>query len=108
MEVSLGVAAYSDCPNNYVCLFEDPSWGGRIVRWYVANTAISDLGIYTFNDRMSSWVNNSPYDARWFYNGSYGGTTRCMNAESGSAASLGGDDNEASSFRIYTDAVACT
>ncbi|NHC47599.1 peptidase inhibitor family I36 protein [Motilibacter aurantiacus] len=108
MEASLGPAAYSDCPNNYVCLFENASWGGRLIRWYNANTAISDLGLYTFNDELSSWVNNSPYDARWFYNSSYGGTTRCMNAESGSPSSLGGDDDKASSFRVYTDAVACT
>lgn len=107
---SLGAMAYEDCASGYVCFWENASYGGR--RLQFQDTGLrSSMADYSFNDQMSSWRSRRSLDARWYYNTGGDGTSRCM--ESGAANSnvgdggLNFDNDEMSSFRIYTNDTSC-
>lgn len=106
LQVSLVPMSLSDCPSNWLCLWADASYTGRMLRWSDPGTR-DDLSAYGFNDQMTSWANKTNYDGRWFYNAGFTGTTRCMQPHS-SAINVGSTDNDkASSIAIYTDGAAC-
>lgn len=103
-------AAYDDCDSGYVCFWADKSYAGR--RLQFRDTGLrGDMRDYSFNDQMSSWRSRRALDARWYYDYSGTGTSRCM--ESGSSNSDVGsglwntDNDEMSSFRIYTNDTSC-
>ncbi|WP_164479266.1 peptidase inhibitor family I36 protein [Nakamurella antarctica] len=104
--VSLTAKSFADCPSGWVCLFAQASWGGRMLKWSDPGTA-ADLSSFSFNDQMSSWANRGPYAAKWFYNAGFAGTSRCMQPYTSNSYVGSSDNDEASSFRIYTDAAAC-
>jgi peptidase inhibitor family I36 len=96
-EVSMGPTALSDCPSGWVCLWQDGSYSGRMLKWSSSGTAIAHLSDYGFNDEMSSWANKGSHLARWWTDASYSGTRHDMPA--GSSSAHGGGDS-ASSFKI--------
>ena len=51
----------SQCPSGWVCLFQDVGYNGRMVKNRQVTSHAQWLG--TFNDKASSWVNNSNHDA---------------------------------------------
>ncbi|MFK0247742.1 peptidase inhibitor family I36 protein [Amycolatopsis azurea] len=104
--LSLSPKAPGDCASNYVCLWEhrDFSRNGRRLQFHDAG--LHNLVDYGFNDKMSSWYNRRSVDARWYYNIG-GGTSRCMQAGARSAYVGNGDNDQATSLRIYTSGSAC-
>jgi len=60
-------AAATDCPQGWFCLFENSYYGGRMLRFQYSG----DLVSYGFQDRASSYINNTPYtvtlrDSHWY------------------------------------------
>ncbi|MFE6613120.1 peptidase inhibitor family I36 protein [Amycolatopsis sp. NPDC057786] len=102
--LSLSPMAPGDCAANYVCLWENRDFTGR--RLQFRDPGLKNLVDYGFNDQMSSWYNRRGVDARWYYNIG-GGTSRCMQAGARSAYVGNGDNDQATSLRIYTSASAC-
>ncbi|MFD5246041.1 peptidase inhibitor family I36 protein [Amycolatopsis sp. NPDC058340] len=103
-KLSLSPMAPGDCDANYVCLWQHRDFNGRRLQFQSAG--LKNLVDYGFNDQMSSWYNRRGVDARWYYNiGS--GTSRCMQAGARSSYVGSGDNDEATSLRIYTSASAC-
>lgn len=107
---SIEPAAYDDCSSGYVCFFQDKSYSGRMLQFHDTGLR-GDMRDYSFNDQMSSWRSRRALDARWYYDYNGSGTSRCI--ESGAANSdvgaglLNTDNDEMSSFRIYTDDNRC-
>ena len=107
---SLSPSAASDCDSGYVCFFEDKSYTGRKLQF--RDTGLrANMNDYSFNDKMSSWVSRRSLDARWYYNYGGTGTSRCIaslakNPDVGAGAS-NFDNDEMSSFRIYSTSTAC-
>lgn len=98
----------SDCRAGWVCLFEHSNFQGRRLQWSDPGTRIRRLSDYGFNDKMSSWINNSRYDAKWYRNANFDGNTNrgyCMDA--GSRSARVSPNDVASSFAIFTDNRAC-
>lgn len=107
--IDVGPAAYADCPSGRVCFFQDSNWTGRLLSWAPTSSILRrNFTDYGWNDQMSSWANrSSTRDARWYYNTNQSGASFCMNAGERSSSVGRGDDNEASSMAIFTDARAC-
>ena len=98
VDVSMGPAVFGDCPSGWVCLWQDGSYSGRMLKWSASGTSIAHLSDYGFNDEMSSWANRGSHLARWWTDASFNGTRHDMPA--GSSAAHGGGDT-ASSLKIY-------
>ncbi|MDT5033492.1 MAG: Peptidase inhibitor family [Actinoplanes sp.] len=49
-----GVAQAADCPNNVLCLYENPSWGGNVMIITGPTTMLEG-----FNDKTSSFSNHT-------------------------------------------------
>lgn len=97
--------APNGCGTNYsVCMYQDDNFTGGGVFYSGAGTKGNLTG---FNDQTNSWYNNSNLDAKWFYNSNQGGTSRCMNSFSSNHSLSFADYDEASSYQIYTDQLAC-
>lgn len=101
---SIEPMAYEDCASGYVCFWADKSYTGRRLQFQDVGLR-SDMRDYSFNDQMSSWRSRRSLDARWYYDYSGSGTSRCMesgasNSDVGSGA-FNFDNDEMSSFRIY-------
>lgn len=107
---SLGPMAYEDCAATYVCFWEGKDYTGRRLQFHDTGLR-SDMRDYSFNDQMSSWRNRRGLDARWYYDYSGNGTSRCIesgtsNSDVGSGA-FNFDNDEMSSFRIYGNDSSC-
>lgn len=98
VDVSMSPTAFGDCPSGWVCLWQDGSYSGRMLKWSASGTSIAHLSDYGFNDEMSSWANRGSRLARWWTDASFNGTHHDMPA--GSSAAHGGGDT-ASSLKIY-------
>jgi hypothetical protein len=44
------------CPDNSLCVFEHEGFNGK---WVSSRSAINDLGYFGFNDKTTSWLNDS-------------------------------------------------
>jgi hypothetical protein len=44
------------CPDNSLCVFEHEGFNGK---WVSSRSAINDLGYFGFNDKTTSWFNDS-------------------------------------------------
>jgi hypothetical protein len=91
----------SDCPSNYVCMWEDPNYSGSM---YVRQP--SSLGSYNIDgwdgdNEISSVYNNSRNCVRMYDNDNYTGTSYFV-SWLGMLPNLAqnGYDNEAESFKI--------
>ncbi|MEU0095087.1 peptidase inhibitor family I36 protein [Kribbella sp. NPDC006257] len=98
VDVSMSPTVFGDCPSGWVCLWQDGSYSGRMLKWSSSGTSIAHLSDYGFNDEMSSWANRGSHLARWWTDASFNGTHHDMPA--GSSAAHGGGDT-ASSLKIY-------
>ncbi|MFC8718872.1 peptidase inhibitor family I36 protein [Kitasatospora sp. NPDC057198] len=92
------------------CLYADANYSG-FMSWFNTywNTSVVtvNLSYGGFNDRMSSWINNGPHDARWFWDSNAHGDSRCVNNYSYNSYVGWYDNDEASSIQVYTDGKAC-
>lgn len=89
--LNLAPMAYGDCPDTWVCLWQDDNYAGRMLQFHDVTTYWQDLASYGFNDEMSSWRNRKNKDAKWAWNTGGGGTQRCMGANSSSSYVGNGD-----------------
>ncbi len=105
--LQLAPMAFSDCPDDWVCLWQDRDFRGRMLQFREWQDGWQNLTNYGFNDEMSSWRNRKNKDARWAWHTNGDGTRRCMNANSSSSYVGNGDNDEASSIRIYSDGSFC-
>lgn len=104
--LQLGPTAFDDCPQHWLCLWQDSNYSNRMLQFYDVTSYWQNLTDYGFNDAMSSWRNRKLKDAKWSYDTNGGGTQRCMESGS-SASSLGGDNDEASAIRIFDSDTIC-
>jgi hypothetical protein len=102
--LSLSSKGIGDCAANFVCIWEKDNFTGR--RLQFDDIKLRNLTDWGFNDKMSSWYNRRGLDARWYYDINGGGASRCM-GDGARAAKLGGDNDKASSLRIYGSSTAC-
>lgn len=63
VQISLVPMALSDCPTNWLCLWANASYGGRMLKWSDPGTR-DDLSAYGFNDQMTSWANKTNYGVK--------------------------------------------
>lgn len=103
--VNLVPTAPSDCPIDWVCLWELSNYDGGMVQyrdccsWY----NLADVG---FNNKASAWRNRKSVDAKVADNANGSGAILCLNSGS-QAASMGSWDNEATSIKIFSSSSAC-
>ena len=102
---SSATAAASDCPSTSLCFFQDINYSGDI--YLDTGTQGSWHYVYWFNDQMSSWINNSAYDARWSVDASGGGATYCMNSASQNAQVISSRNDLLSAYFIYFSNAIC-
>lgn len=111
--VTPGPASADLCPSGFVCIFANANFGGNSL-WINADAGESIPNLHqllcsgcagekhpgsrnTWGDQMSSYINNSNQPYWWYYDIDFGGRIRFIPANS-AAASLGGDNDEASSI----------
>ena len=103
--VNLLPTAASDCPLDWVCLWENPDFLGRMVQyrdccpWY----NLADVGL---NNAASSWRNRKSVDAKVADFADGNGNRLCLNNGSQSS-SMGAWDNQATSIKIFSGSGAC-
>ncbi|MEV8095849.1 peptidase inhibitor family I36 protein [Streptomyces sp. TLI_235] len=98
-------AVSTSCDVGNVCLYDDSYFNGGI--WY-RSAYPGTYNLTGFNDRTSSWINNSwSYDARWFWGANATGGSECMSIVSSNGYVGWYNNDEASSVRVYTDDLAC-
>lgn len=103
--VTVGPAAFDDCPASWLCLWENAGYGGRMVQFQDAGSWQS-LVPYGFNDLTSSWRNRRAVDARLGENAG-GGTNICV-GNGGSASYIGDAWNDrVSSVYITNSSTIC-
>jgi hypothetical protein len=105
--LQVGITAFGDCPDFWVCLWADSNYSGQMIQFKDPTTTWHNLSDYGFNDQMSSWRNHKNKDAKWTWDSGGGGTERCMQANSSSSFVGSGDNDEASSIRIFGSDTAC-
>ncbi|WP_309617106.1 peptidase inhibitor family I36 protein [Salinibacterium sp.] len=68
-------AAPSDCPTNAVCIYDNANYGAQL-GWRTGGFGLQDVSAGN-NDKMSSWANNSVYNACW-YGSTLGSGSACQ------------------------------
>ncbi|WP_405768316.1 peptidase inhibitor family I36 protein [Streptomyces sp. NBC_01538] len=66
-------AAASDCPDHYVCIFQNVDYGGRWIGNLEGHNR-PNVGDY-MNDRASSIINNTNYSITFYEHANYGGAS---------------------------------
>jgi Peptidase inhibitor family I36 len=118
LDVVPGAPTDGVCASGLVCLWEDANYTGLRLTLAVCDVDGDgtcdwvNLGPLLFNDKMTSWKNRKSVDAKWAWDINGGGTVRCMNAGSQNPELadniLGtGDNDEASSVKIFKSATQC-
>ena len=97
--------APSDCPLDYVCLWENPDFIGGMVA-YRDCCAWNNLANVGFNNVASSWRNRKGVDAKVANFADGNGALVCLNNGS-QAGSMGGFDNQATSIKVFSSSGAC-
>lgn len=98
--------AASDCPVNYVCLWEHQDFNGGRVQ-YLSCCAWYNLGDVGFNNTMSSWRNRKTVDAKVAEGANGNGERLCLNDGGQNASVSAAWDNVASSIKIFSSSGAC-
>lgn len=76
-----GVELHSgpDCTYGYVCIYTDYDFKGVAYR-VQKGTRLPRFSDFDFNDRMSSWINETDSDYCWYTDFSYSGAVNGMSA----------------------------
>ena len=90
------LVAVSDCPQNYVCLYQDINRGGAALAVLAGHTA--NLDDFGFDNEASSWLNHSGRQYCWYYGLDFKGVFHHMGNGDGSNMSPA-DNDQASSLR---------
>jgi hypothetical protein len=98
-------AVFSDCPDGWVCIWEDANYSGRMLQ-FQDRGFWQDLTAYNFNDKTSSWRNRINQDAKLSEDIGGGGTQICMQPQSSNSL-LTGFNDKASSIKLFKTADVC-
>jgi hypothetical protein len=98
-------AAFNDCPDGWVCIWEDKDYSGRMLQ-FQDRGFWQDLTAYNFNDKTTSWRNRTNDDAKLAQHTGGLGTQICLQPNS-SNSQLTGFNDEASSIKIFKTATVC-
>ncbi|MEU1752805.1 peptidase inhibitor family I36 protein [Micromonospora matsumotoense] len=91
-------AAPGDCPDRYVCIFQDTNYTGRMVGYY-QGVWTPNVGDY-MNDRTSSIINNTDEMYLFFRDSNYGaGTYAVMGRTQVPSMGLSGWNDSITSLR---------
>lgn len=106
LQSGVGPLAASDCPVNYVCLWEHQDFNGQRVQYFSCCSwyNLADAG---FNNIMSSWRNRKSVDAKVAENADGNGERLCLNDGGQNASVSAAWDNRASSIKIFSGSGAC-
>lgn len=106
--ISLGPAsAQSPCPANTLCFYADDYFEGTVIATVTGPTWEWVPLASSLNDTMSSWINNTAYDATWSVDAFGSGTRYCLKAGSFNAKLIDTRDNQMSSYRVWGNANVC-
>jgi hypothetical protein len=97
-------AAASDCPDDYVCMWEDTNYSGSMyVRYRLGSNDRDKFEIdwWDGDGEISSFVNNTDKYLILFNDDDFNGATRCSNPEQDNS-SLGSWDNVPQSFVLHS------
>ena len=94
------------CTSNTLCLYEHINFGGNMLPVYAPTGGWVSVGS-SFNDVMSSWINNLQYDARWSVDANGGGATYCMNSGSQNAQVISSRNDLLSAYIVYSSDTIC-
>jgi hypothetical protein len=99
-------AAFDDCPNGSVCLFQNAGWGGLMITF---NSCCDwdNLGPFGLNNAASSWRNRMSVDAQLAKDNGGGGAKLCLNNNSSASSMPAGWDDAASSIRVRNAGTFC-
>jgi hypothetical protein len=92
------------CPENYVCMWEDPAWSGsEYVHQYATSNGSFNIDGWDGDNEISSIINESKTHCIKLYdNDNYTGSTYTMGKDgSNPRLSNASFDNKAESFKIY-------
>lgn len=100
------------CPTGYLCLYSDADLQGyrfasSIVGRHIYLTQYAMDSDYTWNDKVSSWVNRRGLDAAWFYHTDQPDPNRCMGVGTGQEHLRTEDNDQMSRFYIFNTTTAC-
>ena len=90
------MADASQCPASRVCLFSDSNYVG-LLGYRQAGLALTNISS-SANDKLTSWINKTSTNARWYVDANGGGGCNNMMSNDEDAALSFWDDNEASSW----------
>jgi hypothetical protein len=91
----------SDCPNRYVCMWEDPNYSGSMYVRQASTPGSYNIGSWNGDNEISSVYNNSDNCVRLYDNDNYTGTSYYINIRTLLPnLTQNGYDNEAESFKI--------
>jgi Peptidase inhibitor family I36. len=85
------------CPEGFVCLYDNSSFGGNEIL-VDSGLSFANFSTQQFNDKMSSWFNNTNRNYCWFYDVNFSGTKRSMAARSDNPFVGSLDNDKASSL----------
>lgn len=94
------LADSSDCPSNYVCMWEDSTFHGSMYVRQADDIASYDIDGWDGDNEISSVFNNTIYCVRLFENDDWTGDSYVVPAGA-RLATLVDFDNEAESYTIY-------
>jgi hypothetical protein len=100
-------AAASDCPSGWVCVWEHVDFRGRMLKWSQPGGWINLGGALGFNDKLSSWCNNTGRDAQLSFHTNGGGRKTCLQNNTCASRVSSDWNDEASSIRITNSGRAC-
>jgi len=104
--VSTTAASATTCNANTLCLYEDINYGGAMLPFLGPTGGWVFVG-NSFNDLMSSWINNLAYDARWSVDINGGGATYCLNSGSQNAQVISSRNDLLSAVIVYSNNAIC-
>lgn len=99
-------ASFSECPDGWVCLWEDKEYSGRMLQFQTRGEWQSLLNPWNFNDKTTAWRNRTNDDAKLAQNVDGSGTWICLQPNS-SNSQLTGFNDEASAIKIFKTATVC-
>jgi hypothetical protein len=91
-----------DCPNNYICMWEDPWFVGSMYVKQPAKAGNYEIGAWNGDNEISSLRNKTNLCVRLYDNDGWSGTSRTFGKDAWEGKlELRDYDNEAESFSLF-------
>lgn len=103
---SAGNSSY--CRSGQVCFYFDANWRNGLGARTPPSSGSTLVNVsFGANDQMSSWENRSSRDGRWYYHANGGTPQRCVGNNRELSYVGFSDNDEMSSFRLYSSGAVC-